>query len=154
MHSEEHSHNDPTKLEKVHFSGGGCRVPLGAFAFNLICPTALRELAKIYDEGERKYPFDNPDVLGSTWLRGLPADDTLNHLINHLQIAMMGGNEEGGPIVHLAKVAWNCFALIHYLTRCNHHRAALDLQLAVKGGWDGNYGKGGESETSFGREGR
>jgi hypothetical protein len=62
---------------------------------------------------------------------------------NHLQIALMGGDEEGGPIVHLTKVAWGCFALVHFLTKCKHHRAAVLLENWTKQGWDGNYGKKG-----------
>lgn len=129
-------------IQKEYFEGGGCRVPLGKFAFNLICPTALRELAKIYEEGEQKYPFDDPKILGSTWLRGLPFSNTINHMQNHLQIALMGGDQEGGPVVHLAKVAWNAFALIHFLSKCKHHRSALQLQSWTEQGWDGDYGKG------------
>ena len=75
------------------------------------------------------------------WLRGLPFGDTIEHMQNHLQIALMGGDEEGSPITHLAKVAWGCFALIHFMTNCKHHRATLNNQMHTRHGWDGNYGR-------------
>jgi hypothetical protein len=132
------------QAEKTHFSGGGCRVSIPT-GFRLICPTALHELSLIYEEGERKYPFNNegdiPNTPGSTWLRGLPFGDTIEHLQNHLQIAMMGGNEEGGPITHLAKVAWGCFTSIHFMKNCKHHRSALMNEMQTRHGWDGGYGR-------------
>jgi len=147
------SHAAPENT-KTHFKGGGCRVPSLGIGLNLICPEAIRELGKIYQEGEKKYPFENPAAVGSTWLRGLPWGDTINHLQNHLLIACMGGDSEGDPIVHLSKVMWGCSALIHFLKRCKHHHNAAMLEAAVKEGWDGNYGRVENIETPSSRKRR
>lgn len=128
-------------LERINFQGGGTRAPIDHQAsYHLICPNGLKHLAMIYQEGEEKYPFDN-GFKGSTYVRGLPFDNTINHIINHVEIARKGGDQEGGPVIHLAKAAWGCFSLIHFLTHCKHHRIAARLEAMVHEGWDGDFGK-------------
>lgn len=110
--------------------------------YNLICPKGLKYLSRIYREGGDKYPLivDGAHI-GSTYVRGMEFGDTLNHMIRHLEIARTGGDAEGSPAVHLAKVAWGCFTLIHYLRRCKCHRQASDLEKQTRKGWDKNYGE-------------
>lgn len=109
-------------------------------AYHLICPKGLKYLSKIYLEGENKYPLKtNSGVVGSTYVRGMGFGDTLNHMIRHIEIAKMGGDHEGGPVVHLAKVAWGCFTLIHYLRGCKCHRELYKLEKQTRKGWDAHY---------------
>lgn len=100
---------------KEYASGAKRCIDADSVRFDLICPTALNELAKIYSEGERKYGADN-------WTKGMPLGETLNHALRHINIAQRGGDQEGGVQLHLAKAAWNIFALLHFTTNCEHHK--------------------------------
>lgn len=109
--------------------------------YNLVCPRGLKHLSRIYKEGETKYPLQTSvGVNGSKYVRGLPFGDTVNHMIRHLEIARKGGDKEGPPVIHFAKVAWGCFTLIHFLTKCKHHRVAEELEKETRKGWDKDYG--------------
>lgn len=93
--------------------------------FDLICPTALNRLARIYAEGARKYGVFN-------WTRGMPIGETLNHAHRHLNIAALGGDSEGPPSLHLTKAVWNIFAVIHFIEKCPHHNVAEFLEEMPK----------------------
>lgn len=71
--------------------------------YDLISPIGLRRLAETYAEGSRKYGDDN-------WLKGIPANNLLNHAIKHIEQWRGGDTSED----HLAHAAWNLFAIMHF----------------------------------------
>jgi hypothetical protein len=71
--------------------------------FDLISPVGLRRLAQTCAEGAMKYGDYN-------WQKGLPASSTVNHALRHINLWMMGDNNED----HLAHAAWNLLAIMHF----------------------------------------
>lgn len=71
--------------------------------YDLITPVGQRRLAKIYAEGAVHHGERN-------WEGGIPASVTLNHVERHLNLWKQGDRSED----HLAKIAWGCFAIMHY----------------------------------------
>lgn len=71
--------------------------------YDLITPIGLMRLARWYELGSVKYEPRN-------WEKGLPFSNCLNSLFRHLVKYMAGYNDED----HLAAVAWNAFALMHF----------------------------------------
>ena len=78
---------------------------------DLICPVALLRLAAIYKEGSLKYGDVN-------WCGGMPISETLNHAERHLQLYKAGDQSED----NLAKVLWNIMAIMHFESKCQHHK--------------------------------
>ena len=114
--------------------------------YDLIPPDGLYRLAKIYEEGAKKYADNN-------WKKGMPWSKCLNSLERHLQKWKMGMRDED----HLAMVAWRAFALMYY----EKHRKELcdieermvvekvyDITWKINGnnvereGWDGDSMRG------------
>lgn len=110
---------------KTHETGAQRQTDADVVRLDRCCPTALLAWATICAEGYEHYERNGIDY---NWCLGLPVDETLNHLERHLQLAKLGGDEEGDTILHLSKVIWNAAALIHYLSGCNHHRVMMQLQ--------------------------
>jgi len=87
--------------------------------FDLICPAGLRRLAARYGFGS---------VAHSDFNYCKAEDDKafhrarLNHLIKHLNLYLLEGNEKDD---NLAAIAWGAFTLIHYEERCQHHLAPI-----------------------------
>jgi len=71
--------------------------------YDLISPIALRRLAIHYERGARKYADRN-------WEKGINMSRTMDSLLRHANQYREGDRSED----HLAAIAWNAFALIHY----------------------------------------
>ena len=116
----------PSAAQKKTYASGAQRdTEADGERFDLCCPTALEAWAKVCAEGARKYGEDN-------WTKGMPIGETYNHMLRHANIAKLGGNAEGGTVLHLSKVMWNAAALIHFLTECGHHHVAANQEAFVK----------------------
>jgi hypothetical protein len=86
---------------------------------DLICPTGLLRLAKIYNEGAVKYGDTN-------YTKGIPIANLLNHGEKHLALWKSGDRSED----HLAKVAWAMFSAMHMNSNCKHHMTIIGNQDA------------------------
>ena len=75
----------------------------GKGRFDLISPFALKRLAGLYERGVVKYSSRN-------WESGIPFSRCTDSMLRHAQQWPAGDTEED----HLAAVAWNAFALMHY----------------------------------------
>lgn len=72
--------------------------------YDLISPIGLRRLARAYAEGAAKYGANN-------WLKGLPASNTLNHVIAHIEKWRAGESTGEDDLAH---ATWGLFALMHF----------------------------------------
>lgn len=88
------------------FNSGAQRQELET-RFDLVCPEGLKALADICSEGAIKYGEFN-------WTKGIPRQNIVNHLENHLNLYKKGKRDED----HAAKIAWAAFALIHFDKDC------------------------------------
>jgi hypothetical protein len=70
--------------------------------YDLITPIGLREVARAYAEGSKKYGDYN-------WEKGMPVHDLLNHALAHIYRFLEGDRSEP----HLGHAAWNLLAAIH-----------------------------------------
>lgn len=92
--------------------------------FDLIPYMPLRRLALRYTLGAEKYGEYN-------WQKGLPFDDTFNHVINHLyqlRERYYSYLRQGGPHPNdfdddLSAAAWGCFALMFFFSRGDYSLA-------------------------------
>lgn len=75
----------------------------GANDWTALSWIALRRIAAIYTEGADRYGTNN-------WRQGLTFSDTVNHLMEHLTLYLLGDRSAD----HLAKVAWGCMALMEF----------------------------------------
>ncbi len=103
-----------------------------ATQYALVCPTGLKRLAETYAEGATKYAPDN-------WALGLPINDTLNHVLRHLNEYRLGNEDED----HLAHAAWGLFTLMHLEDKCLCHVVreifkARDTHYKTKATWRKN----------------
>lgn len=71
--------------------------------YDLISPIGLRRLAARYALGAKNHGDHN-------WEKGLPASDTLNHALNHINLWLAGDATDD----NLAAAAWGLFALMHF----------------------------------------
>jgi hypothetical protein len=70
--------------------------------YDLITPIGLREVARAYAEGSKKYGDYN-------WEKGMPVHDLLNHALAHIYQFLAGDRSEP----HLGHAGWNLLAAIH-----------------------------------------
>lgn len=90
--------------ERMEFSTGATREPQDKKGrYDLISPIGLMRLARWYELGAQKYAARN-------WEKGLPVSNCLNSLFRHLVKYMAGHDDED----HLAAIAWNAFAIMHF----------------------------------------
>lgn len=91
--------------ERINYGEGtAMREPSdGKGRFDLISPYALTRLAKWYELGAMKYAPRN-------WEKGIPYSRCADSAMRHLVKFLMGMDDED----HLAAVAWNVFAIMHY----------------------------------------
>lgn len=89
--------------DRQTFETGAVRGALDNVRYDLIPASALRRLAMTYADGAKKYG-------DRTWERGIPTDNLLNHLINHIEQWRGGDRSED----HLAHAAWGLFALMFF----------------------------------------
>lgn len=75
----------------------------GKGRYDLISPHALQRLADLYERGASKYKDRN-------WEKGMPYTRVFDSMVRHAYQWLRGDADED----HLAAVAWNAFALIHY----------------------------------------
>jgi hypothetical protein len=76
--------------------------------YELIPPSSLAELAKIYTDGAQKYGDEN-------YLKGMSWRRVMASIIRHIEAARAGvlvDPESGSP--PLAHAAWGCFTLMLY----------------------------------------
>lgn len=87
----------------AHYSSG--KPPLA-----LIPRSGTRALAEVFAFGATKYAMHN-------WRKGILWSELLNSAKRHLDDFIDGeDNDRESGITHLAHAAWNCFAVIEYLT--------------------------------------
>lgn len=106
---------------KVYSTGAGRGKDADTARLDLVCPTGLTEVGKIYAEGAATHGVNN-------YCLGMPIGETLNHALRHISIAQLGGDKEGPPIKHLAKAVWNLLTVIHFLTGCQHHVVSSNFE--------------------------
>lgn len=88
----------------TQFSTGAVRsTDANSTRYDLISPVGLRRIAETYAEGAKKYGDNN-------WQKGMPASDTMNHAIRHINLWLSGDKTED----HLAHAAWNLIAIMHF----------------------------------------
>lgn len=97
---------------------GGAKREVVSEACEMICPTALFQVAAIYSEGELRYGRWN-------WAHGMPTWTIFRHLFRHLLLWKRGDRTES----HLAKVLWGVCTLIHYESECECHKVFDGGQL-------------------------
>jgi hypothetical protein len=91
-------------MTKITFESGAVRQSNeGKGRFDLLSPFALERLAKVCEEGSRKYEDRN-------WEKGMPFGVLIDHAITHL-VAYMERQEDED---HLGHAFWNIMALIHF----------------------------------------
>jgi hypothetical protein len=89
---------------RMEFNTGAVREPQDKKGrYDLISPIGMMRLARWYELGAQKYEARN-------WEKGLPFSNCLNSMFRHLVKYMAGYSDED----HLAAIAWNAFALMHY----------------------------------------
>lgn len=90
------------KMQK--FSTGAKRgTDVSGVPYHLLSQIALRRYAKAMAEGSIKYGKFN-------WLKGLPADNLVDHLYAHLAAFLEGDISED----HLGHALWNLATLVHF----------------------------------------
>lgn len=77
----------------------------GKGRFDLIPPTALRALARVFEEGSVKYADRN-------WESGMPLCNYIDSAMRHIADHMEGKRDEP----HIAQAAWNLVAYLHTAT--------------------------------------
>lgn len=89
---------------QVKFPSGAVRTTdANHVRYDLISTVGLRRLAARYAMGAKKYKPHN-------WEKGLPASDTMNHVLNHINLWLAGDKSDD----NLAGAAWGLFALMHF----------------------------------------
>lgn len=92
--------------DNSNINNGGAKYDNGKEPFELIPSYPLRELAKLYGEGAKKYAVRN-------WERGIRFGRLFGALMRHAWL--WWGGEKIDPetgVSHMTASAWNCFALI------------------------------------------
>lgn len=89
---------------RQQFNSGAVRdTSEGKGRFDLIPAEGLFRLARWYELGAGKYADRN-------WEKGMPIGRCVDAAMRHLTKYLDGWNDED----HLAAVAWNVFAIMHY----------------------------------------
>jgi hypothetical protein len=104
-------HYETLSTGKDHekFSSGAERdSQIGKPRYDLIPPLPLLRLAELYARGAEKYDDHN-------WAKGMPTSRILASLLRHIEAYRSGDTTED----HLAAVAWNAFALMHFQDTSN-----------------------------------
>lgn len=89
--------------KQVFKSGAQRDEQAGKPRYDLIPPASLRRLAELYARGAEKYDDHN-------WAKGMPTSRILASLLRHVEAYRIGDETED----HLAAVAWNAFAIMHF----------------------------------------
>ena len=84
---------------------------------DLISPFALMRIGEWYGKGAKKYSERN-------WELGMPVSECVASLFRHFLYYMMGYKDED----HLAAIAWNCIAIIHYQELIKLNIMSKDLE--------------------------
>ena len=113
--------DDGEEATLVHqFESGAVRSSDGDdMRLDLLCPTALMRIARIYKEGADKY--DKNGV--PNWTKGIPIRNIIGHAIHHLMKYQAYDRTED----HLAKVCWGLMAIMHYQTHCEHDKTVVEF---------------------------
>ena len=95
---------DDTQPDTKTFESGAERsTDADGTRYDLISTVGLRRLAETYAEGAKKYAARN-------WEQGMPAGETMNHVLNHLNRWLDGNTTEDD----LAHAAWGLFTIMHF----------------------------------------
>lgn len=90
--------------QQEHFEGGSRRdTQEGKPRYSLISPRGLYRLAMLHVRGSDKYGDYN-------WELGQPTSRVLDSLMRHVEDYRRGDRTED----HLAAIAWNAFAIMHF----------------------------------------
>lgn len=101
--------------EQTEFPTGAKRVEKTRDArYDLLCPSAVREYARVCALGAKVYGPRN-------WEKGLPTSNYIDHAMEHLTEFMRDASLE-----HLSHALWNVAAAIHNYTECQHSLAFMD----------------------------
>jgi hypothetical protein len=104
-----HNYKRDEKEESQMGKKDAARFNTGKVRFDLIPPTALEEIAKVYTYGTLKYS-DNNWWKAFNWRK-----DTFSCITRHINKWLRGEkfDDESG-LHHLAHAAWNCIALMEF----------------------------------------
>lgn len=91
----------------------------GDVDYTVVCPAALRSLARTMAEGAKKYGKHN-------WTKGIPNSNSLNHAMAHLQEYLEGDRSED----HLGHALANIQFIIHFNDNCSC-RQGFELLEAI-----------------------
>lgn len=91
-------------IDKKQFVTGATRHnDIGDARYDLISPYAIERLAQVYGYGAKRHGDRN-------WEQGLPKSDTLNRVLRHLNLYLMGDASDD----HLGHAFWGIAAIIHF----------------------------------------
>ena len=110
--------------DKIVVSKVGATQSHVAERYDLLCPAAIRRLARRYALGAEKHSEFNYCLAG---------DDQkfqrarINHTIKHLMLYLERGNfdEDGKPDDNLGAAMWGMATTIHFEEGCKHHLAPI-----------------------------
>jgi hypothetical protein len=92
----------PDTGQRAEYSTGAVRdASIGKGHFHSIPPTALRHLAKRFEDGSRKYRRNN-------WMRGIPLSHYMDSLDRHKLAIAEGDTSED----HAGALIWNACCLV------------------------------------------
>jgi hypothetical protein len=97
---------DDSGLRDQFETGAVREVANGRGRYDLISVPAMYRVAMHYENGAAKYSERN-------WEKGIPISNCINSLYRHLLKYIDGETSED----HMAAIAWNVFAIMHYETR-------------------------------------
>jgi hypothetical protein len=110
--------------DKIVASASGATQSHVAERYDLLCPAAIRRLARRYGLGAEKHSEFNYCLGG---------DDEkfqrarINHTIKHLMLYLERGNfdEAGNPDDNLGAAIWGVATAIHFEEHCKHHLSPI-----------------------------
>ena len=119
-YNNSNEHVNPNRDQDLHeFSSGAVRSPDGDdMRLDLLCPTALMRVARVYKEGADKYDKGGMP----NWTKGIPIRNVLGHALHHLLKYLAHDRSED----HLAKACWGLFAIMHYQNNCAHDKTVVE----------------------------
>ena len=88
----------------------------GKGRFDLLPPTAIRALARVFEEGARKYECRG-------WEKGMPLCNYIDSALRHISDHMEGKRDEP----HIAQACWNLVAYLHTATMIQRGLLPEDL---------------------------
>lgn len=106
-------------------SNEGLRYNKGKEGMSMLPFFALKEIAKVYDFGAKKYSSWN-------WAKGLSWSDTMSSLVRHLTDWQRGQEKDDeSNLHHDVHIAWNAITLValRLMGRGTDDRFKVDLKI-------------------------